>query len=99
MTSSITYTLQFNGKSAKEFSQTDRALKLQFQKKLKERLVNPHVPKSRLHDMKDCYKIKLKSSGIRLVYRVDDQAKTVTVLAVGERARSTVYKNAKKRLL
>ena len=57
MTSSITYVLRFNGKSAKEFSQINRALKLQFQKKLKERLVNPHVPKSRLHDMKACFDI------------------------------------------
>jgi len=38
-----------------------------FAKTLNERLENPHVPASRLHGMPDCYKIKLRALGYRLV--------------------------------
>jgi mRNA-degrading endonuclease RelE of RelBE toxin-antitoxin system len=43
-----------------------------FKKKLEERLANPRVPSAALHRMPDCYKIKLRTSGYRLVYRVED---------------------------
>jgi len=35
-------------------------------------LVNPRVEANRLHSLPDCYKIKLRSSGYRLVYQVID---------------------------
>jgi mRNA interferase RelE/StbE len=47
--------------------------------------------------MPDCYKIKLKSSGYRLVYQVFDERVVVSVVAVGKRERSDVYDRAKKR--
>jgi len=50
-----------------------------------------------LHGMPSHYKIKLRSAGYRLVYRVDDTTVTVTVVAVGKRERNAVYKNARKR--
>ncbi|WP_051906059.1 type II toxin-antitoxin system RelE family toxin, partial [Pectobacterium brasiliense] len=70
----------------------------QFTKKLKEVLQNPHVPANRLHGMADCYKIKLRSAGYRLVYQVLEHEIVVLVLAVGKRERSEVYKAAKDRL-
>ena len=47
--------------------------------------------------MPDHYKIKLRSAGYRLVYRVEDSTITVTVVAVGKRERGDVYKSAKTR--
>lgn len=47
--------------------------------------------------MADCYKIKLRGVGYRLVYRVDEEAVFVTVIAVGRRDRSQVYDAAKTR--
>ena len=47
--------------------------------------------------MPDCYKIKLKSSGYRLVYEVVDERVVVSVVAVGKRERSEVYERARKR--
>ncbi|MBC5853442.1 type II toxin-antitoxin system RelE/ParE family toxin [Vibrio metschnikovii] len=44
------------------------------------------------------YKIKLRQSGYRLVYQVKDDVILVTVLAVGKRERSDVYRSAMKRL-
>lgn len=61
------------------------------QKKLKERLENPRVPASQLHGRKDQYKIKLRGAGYRLVYRVEDDIVTVTVIGVGKRENDDIY--------
>ena len=43
------------------------------------------------------YKIKLRQAGYRLVYEVNDQVITVTVVAIGKREGGAVYNNAFKR--
>lgn len=48
--------------------------------------------------MPNCYKIKLRAIGYRLVYEVIDSRVVVTVIAVGKRERSKVYGAAAKRL-
>jgi mRNA interferase RelE/StbE len=68
------------------------------QEELAERLTNPRVPASRLHDLPDCYKIKLRAAGYRLVYRVDDGRVVVIVVAVGKRDRNLVYRAAAGRV-
>ena len=72
-------------------------LKEQFKSKLQERLLNPHVPADRLSGLGNAYKIKLRSAGYRLVYRVVDEVLVVTVIAVGKRERGRVYQEASKR--
>ena len=67
------------------------------QKKLQERLGNPHVPADRLSGLGNAYKIKLRSAGYRMVYRVIDEVLVVTVIAVGKRERGDVYKDAGER--
>jgi mRNA interferase RelE/StbE len=49
--------------------------------------------------MPDCYKIKLRSSGYRLVYQVIDEKVVVFVISVGKRERAEVYNEAVKRIL
>jgi mRNA interferase RelE/StbE len=48
--------------------------------------------------MPDCYKIKLRSAGFRLVYQVFDDCVLVVVIAVGKRENNLVYRLAKERL-
>lgn len=48
--------------------------------------------------MPDCYKIKLRQSGYRLIYQVEDERITIIVLAVGRRDKSEAYEKAKSRL-
>jgi mRNA interferase RelE/StbE len=48
--------------------------------------------------MPDCYKIKLKNAGYRLVYQVDDKRIVVIVVAVGKRENLAVYRLAGVRL-
>jgi mRNA interferase RelE/StbE len=91
------YRLEFLPSALKEWDKLGATLKEQLRKKLEERLEVPRIPASALHGMQDHYKIKLRQSGYRLVYRVDDGRVTVVVIAVGKRERSQVYEAAKRR--
>ena len=93
-----TYRLLFKADAYKEWNKLGANLQQQFKKKLKERLANPHVPSARLHGLDNCYKIKLRAAGYRLVYQVDDKEIIVTVITVGRRDRNLVYKIAAGRL-
>lgn len=93
----MTYDLQFLPSALKEWQKLGSTVREQFKKKLVERLGTPRVAGDALHGLEHHYKIKLPSSGYRLVYRVEDQSVTVTVVAVGKRERSEVYKTAAAR--
>lgn len=94
----VKYKLGFKQSAQKELSKLAKPIQQQFYLKLKERLFNPHVPKDALRGMPNCYKIKLRSIGFRLVYQVTDTELIVTVVAVGKRERSEVYRKARERL-
>lgn len=94
----MTFKLVFKQDAKKEWDKLDSTIKAQFKKKLIERLDNPRVDSSRLSGMKDCYKIKLRSAGYRLVYQVRDSEILISVVAVGKRDRNQVYKIAIKRI-
>ena len=94
----MTYNLEFKKSALKEWKKLGTTLKSQFKKKLAERLTNPHILASKLSGADSMYKIKLRQSGYRLVYQVEDNIVTVTVLAVGKRERSDVYTKATQRL-
>ncbi|BBO21079.1 MAG: RelE toxin [Rhodocyclaceae bacterium] len=94
----MTYSLAFRETALKEWKKLDPPIREQFKKKLVERLERPRVESARLSGMPDCYKIKLKSAGYRLVYQVEDRTVTVVVVAVGRRERNFVYKIAVKRV-
>lgn len=93
----MNFELQFLPTALKEWKKLGATVREQMRKKLVERLQNPRVPADALQGMDDHYKIKLRSAGYRLVYRVEDQTVTVTVVAIGRRERSEVYKAARLR--
>lgn len=94
----MTFRLVFKQDAKKEWDKLDASIRSQFKKKLQERIKEPHIESSRLSGMKDCYKIKLRRAGYRLVYQVRDQELVVSVIAVGKRERNHVYKAAIKRV-
>lgn len=94
----MNYKLKFLPSALKEWKKIAPPIQAQFKKKLKERLIKPRIPSSKLSGFKDVYKIKLRSVGYRLVYEVNDIEITVYIIAVGKRERSLVYSNAKKRI-
>lgn len=91
------YRLAFLPSARKEWDKLGATIRQQFVKKLRERLEQPRVAASALHGMPHHYKIKLRQTGYRLVYRVEDDAVTVTVVAVGRRERGEVYTTAQRR--
>ena len=93
----MSYKLKFIPTAFKEWKKLDNSIRLQFKKKLKERLEQPKIPSSQLSGFENHYKIKLRASGYRLVYEVIDQDICVMVIAVGKREKNLVYKKAQKR--
>jgi mRNA interferase RelE/StbE len=94
----MTYKLEFKKSALKEWEKLGATVKAQFKKKLKERLENPHIPAAALSGVQNLYKIKLRQQGYRLVYLVEDNVVTVTVIAVGKRDRNEVYEIALARI-
>lgn len=92
------YRLVFKTAAKKEWDKLDSAVREQFKKKLAKCLENPRIASARLCGMPDCYKIKLRSVGYRLVYQVRDATLVVAVIAVGKRDRRAVYQSALRRI-
>lgn len=93
----MTYRLEFLPSAQKEWRKLGATVQKQFKRKLVERLENPRVAASKLVGAQDRYKIKLRTSGFRLVYSVREDVLVVTVLAVGKRDKSSVYRKAEGR--
>jgi mRNA interferase RelE/StbE len=94
----MSYKLRFHELALAEWHRLDGSLREPLKKKLAERLENPRVPPSTLSGRTDGYKIKLRSLGYRLVYRVDGDRVFVTVIAVGKRDKQPVFTAARSRL-
>jgi mRNA interferase RelE/StbE len=94
----MTFKLRFHELAWAEWQKLDGSVKAPIKKKLLERLLEPRLPSAALSNMPDCYKIKLRQAGYRLVYRVDDDTVFVTVIAVGKRDKNLVYDTAMTRL-
>ncbi|MCP1621653.1 type II toxin-antitoxin system RelE family toxin [Pseudomonas nitroreducens] len=93
----MTYELEFLPTALKEWHKLGHTVRQQFKRKLAERLKNPRVHADALHGMADHYKIKLRSAGYRLVYRVEEDRVVVSVVAIGKRERGEVYSAAQER--
>lgn len=91
----MSYELEFLPNALKEWQKLDNSIKVQFKKKLSERLENPKVAKDKLRGYEDVYKIKLRDVGYRLAYQVKDDEIVVLVLVVGKRENNEVYKMLK----
>ncbi len=69
----MTYELHFHPLALKEWKKLPKDIQAQFKKVLHRRLEMPHVPNARLSTtLHNCYKIKLRQAGFRLVYSVED---------------------------
>ncbi len=94
----MSYRLLFKTAARKEWDKLDSSVRVILKKRLAERLKKPRKESARLSGMKDCYKIKLRRAGYRLVYQVRDKELIVSVIVVGKREKNQVYKTAIKRV-
>lgn len=95
----MAYAIRVHEDFIDELNKLDHAIKLQLRKKLDKVVENPHIPKNRLSgDLHNCYKIKLRRAGVRLVYQVNDDEIYILLLTVGKRADNEVYDTALNRI-
>ncbi len=80
----MTYKINFDNAALKEWKKLGKTVRLQLKKQLAQIVKAPRVEVNRLHSLPDCYKIKLRASGYRLVYKVEDETVVILVLAVGK---------------
>lgn len=95
----MAYSIKVHEDFVAELNKLDSTIKQQLRKKLDKVVENPHIPKNRLSgELHNCYKIKLRKAGVRLVYQVNDDEIYILLLTVGKREDNEVYDTALKRL-
>ena len=95
----IVYKILVHEDFTKELDALAHAVKLRLKKKLEKVVQNPHIPKNRLSgELHNCYKIKLRADGVRLIYQVNDDEIYILLLTLGKRADGAVYDVAKGRV-
>ena len=93
------YGVEFHPDALEELNSLEKTIREIFVKKLSKRMSNPFAVSARLGgDLSDCFKIKDKKSGIRLIYTVEVASKTIYVISVGKREKNSAYRNARKRI-
>ena len=77
----------------------DPGVRNKLEKTLVRRLQNPFIESAALSgDLAGCYKIKSKSSGIRLIYKVTESQLILLVITVGKREGGESYDDARTEL-
>lgn len=95
----MAYSIKVHDDFVAELNKLDTTIKMQLRKKLDKVVENPHIPKNRLAGgLHNCYKIKLRRAGVRLVYQVNDDEIYILLLTVGKRVDNEVYDTALKRV-
>ena len=93
------YQLKFDRDALKEWTNLDGSVKKEFLPILAKRLENPIVESARLGgELNNCFKIKSKRTGYRMIYTIEKNVLVVIVLAIGKRENFAAYKVAKNRL-
>lgn len=75
----MSYELEFDELALKEWQKLGHTIREQLKKKLAKVLVSPRIEANKLSGLDHCYKIKLRTSGYRLVYQVQDDVVVVYV--------------------
>lgn len=89
------YKLRFVPAAWDEWNALDGSVRQPLVKLLRKRLDEPRVPGAELRgELKNCYKIKLRKQGYRLVYEIIDETLVVMVLAVDKREDMAAYHSA-----
>jgi mRNA interferase RelE/StbE len=93
------YNLAFRPNAKRAWLKLDPGVRNKLEKTLERRLRNPFVDSAALSgDLVGCYKIKSKSSGIRLIYKVTESNLILLVINVGKREGGESYDDARAEL-
>ncbi|MEY2943547.1 MAG: hypothetical protein RLY97_1561 [Pseudomonadota bacterium] len=95
------YAIEILPSARREWKKLGPDIKRQAVRKLEHLCVNPRVTSAQLSDMPDCYKIKLRSVGYRIIYQVVDDRLVIVIVAAGKRdaGKNDIYDVAKQRVI
>ncbi len=96
----MTYSIEILPSARREWRKLDQDIKQQVVRKLQQLQTNPHVPAARLSNMPNCYKIKLRAKGYRVIYQVIDHRMVIVIVAAGKRedGKADIYSTVLRRL-
>ena len=98
---STSYTVELTRFAEDDFADLDHSLRILALKQLRKLEHHPEAGKPLGHkfgyDLSGYRSLRFGGRRYRLVYRLDDEAARVTVVAIGQRARSEVYRRAAER--
>lgn len=104
----MTYKLSFIKQAAEDYKALDGSQRKVVDKAIKRILINPlpnteggygkPLANQSNSSLAGLMKIKLKSSGLRIVYKLEKREDNVLIIIIGARADSKVYKEAEKRM-
>jgi len=87
--------LRFHPQALKSWNKLREKDRLRLTRVLERRTRDPYIPKDRLNaPLSDCYKIKLASEGLRLIYEPKPEDMVLYVRAIGPRENKDVYRQA-----
>ena len=102
------YKLSFIKQAAEDYKALDGSQRKIVDKAIKRILINPlpnteggygkPLGNQNNSSLAGLMKIKLKSSGLRIVYKLEKREDNVLIIIIGARADSKVYKEAEKRM-
>lgn len=96
----MSYAIEILPSARREWKKLDPDIKQQALRKLAALADDPHIPAARLHGWKNCYKIKLRSKGYRIIYHVVDDRLVIIIVAAQKRdaGKNDVYHAAETRI-
>jgi mRNA interferase RelE/StbE len=98
---SASYTVELTHFAEEDFAALDHSLRILALKQLRKLEQNPSAGKPLGHkfgyDLSGYHSLRFGGRRYRIVFRLDSEARLVTVVAIGRRARSEVYRHAAER--
>ncbi len=95
----MNYELRFSKSARKEWSALEKTVQARFKAKLATILNEPEIPAYRLPGKVGFYKLKLKGTGHRLVYDVNQACVSVDVLLVTRKKPNDYYSDLIQKVL
>jgi mRNA interferase RelE/StbE len=95
----VSYSIDFHPNALELWNKLDNSVRIQFKKKLAKIAASPNVVNASLKsDLRGYFKIKLNSTGHRLVYRIDDDNRRIFIVSFGRREGGLAYNLARRNL-
>ncbi|NPA03887.1 MAG: type II toxin-antitoxin system RelE/ParE family toxin [Epsilonproteobacteria bacterium] len=93
----MNYDLEFHPKALEEWKKLDSPTKKRFKKKLVERLYEPKVEESKIKGMEEIYQITPSGSEYQLIYKVNEDKKTLLVLKIAKQDNIKIYNSIEEK--